>query len=81
MRGTARTDLDRIEKLKAGQGMLGAFAFGRGDLSRGVAGLGLEYGHRISDRWSAVARGELGYRYGEASAIEYNGLAAVRAIW
>ena len=52
MRDLARMELDRIDKLKPGQGMLEALAFARGDLEAGMFGGALEYGHRVTRRAS-----------------------------
>lgn len=72
MRDLARTELDRIDKLKPGQGMLEAFLFGRGDLVNGMGGGALEYGHRLNLNTSLFARAEAGYRYGADSGFGYN---------
>ena len=81
MRDAARIELDRIDKLKVGAGMLEAFAFGRGDLRSGIAGGAIEYDHRLSPTVSAFGRGELGYRYGSGSDLSFKALAGVRWIW
>ena len=78
MRDTARAELDRIDEIKVGAGMLEAFAFGRGDLDSGSIGGALEYGHRLSPSWSAFARGEIGYHYGDDAGLGYEGLAGLR---
>lgn len=72
MRDLARTELDRIDKLKPGQGMLEAFLFGRGDLVNGIGGAALDYGHRVAENGSVFGRAEAGYRYGENSGLGYN---------
>ena len=64
MRDLARAELDRIDELAVGDGLLEAFAFGRGDLRSGMLGGAMEYGHRVTEGLSIFGRGELGYRYG-----------------
>lgn len=83
MRGEARKELDRIEQLQPGEGVLESYAFVRGrggpfDFHHGIAGGGLDYSHRISDSWSAFLRGEVGYRYGNNSGLEYTALGGLR---
>ena len=74
-------ELDRIDKLKVGAGMLEAYAFGRGDLRDGQLGLGVEYGRRLRKTLSLFARGEAGYRYGAKSGLGYDALAGLRWRW
>lgn len=68
----ASDELDRIDKLKPGQGMLEAFLFGRGDLVNGMGGAAVEYGHRLNRSTSLFARAEAGYRYGLDPGFGYN---------
>lgn len=78
MRGLVRAELDRVDDLEVGSGMLEAFAFGRGDLHSGMIGGALEYGHRISPNASLFGRGEVGYRYGAQRGLGYEALAGLR---
>jgi hypothetical protein len=81
MRDTARAELDRVESLKVGQGMLEAYAFGRGDLSDGVAGAALDYGHRLSRSLSVFGHAEAGYRWGDSKGLGWEAMAGVRGRW
>ena len=78
MRDLARVELDRIDKLRPGQGMLEAFGFLRGDLVNGFGGGAVEYGHRLSESTSLFGRAEAGYRYGVNPGLEYNAVAGGR---
>lgn len=78
MRSEARTELDRIEQLEVGTGMLEAYAFGRGGLHSGIVGGALDYSHRIDKSLSAFAQAEAGYRYGSGAGLEYEALAGLR---
>ena len=78
MRGDARDELDRIEKLDAGRGMLEAYAFGRGNLSGGSVGGAIDYSHRLNESLSAVAQAEMAYRYGPSYGLEYRALGGLR---
>lgn len=71
MRDVASKELDRIDGLKSGQGMLEAFLFGRGDLHDGMGGGAVEYGHRLNKRDSIFGRAEAGYRYGADPGFGY----------
>ena len=72
MRQEATRQLDRIDRMKVGQGMLEAFVFGRGDLESGMLGGAVEYGHRITGQTSLFSRAEAGYRYGIDPGLGYN---------
>lgn len=78
MRQEATRQLDRIDLLKPGQGQLDAHLFGRGDLTSGQIGGALDYGHRISDEWSAFANAEIGYGYGQDHGLMWQALTGVR---
>ncbi len=78
MRDTARAKLDRIDKLRVKQGMLEAFVFGRGDLHGGSAGAALDYGHRISENFSAFARGEVGPHWGDKTGLGWETTMGIR---
>ena len=81
MRSEARTKLDRIEQWEPGKGHFEAYGYLRGHPYRSgpfdfQAGGGLDYQHRISNRWSAFARGEIGYDSG--SGLEFSALGGMR---
>lgn len=78
MRGEARKELDRIERLKPGQGVLEAYGYGRGGLDFGQVGGGVDYSHRVTDDLSAFLRGEAGYQYGAESGLHYSALGGLR---
>ncbi len=81
MRQEATRQLDRIDRLRVGQGMLEAFAFGRGDFVNGIAGGALDYSHRLSTSLSAFGRGEVGYNWGERQGLSWEAMAGVRGRW
>lgn len=81
MREAARTELDRVDELRVGQGMLEAYAFGRGSLSAGTVGGALDYSHRLSEGLSTFAHGELGYSYGDRAGLGFEALAGLRGRW
>ena len=58
-----------------------AFVFGSGDLSNGVAGLGLSYEHRYTDLWSGFVDGRVGFQYGPRRGLRYDVLAGIRGSW
>ena len=79
MRDMANSELDRIDRLRVGQGMLEAYAFGRGDLyGGGEIGGALEYGHRVTHGLSLYGGGEIGYRYGLDSGLGWQALLGAR---
>ena len=78
MRDLARTSLDRVDELAVGQGMLEAYAFGRGGLDHGQVGAGLDYSHRIRKNLSAFANGELGYGWGLNPGLGWKALTGLR---
>lgn len=78
MRSEATRTLDRIDALPVGRGLLEGYLFGRGDLDSGHAGLGLDYGHRVSVRSSVFARATAGYQYGAESGVVVDALAGWR---
>ena len=84
MRERADAQLDRIDKLKPGQGSVDAFLFGEGDLDGGKLGAALEYEHRLNEAFSAFGKGSLGYHYGnrpgipDSSRLGWDVLAGVR---
>lgn len=81
MRKGIGEELDRIDKLQPGQGMIDVFGFATGDLSRGSMGAGAVYGHRISKSLSAFAEAEAGYYYGETNKLGYEARAGFRGRW
>lgn len=78
MRQEATRQLDRIDLLDVGQGQLDAYAFGRGDLNSGQVGGVLDYGHRLSEEWSAFADAKIGYGYGREHGLMYEALTGIR---
>lgn len=70
-----------MDRLNPGQGRLDSYLFGVGGLTEGMAGAGLQYGHRISDSWSAYLGGRLGYRYGHQRGLGYEAKAGLRGTW
>ncbi len=78
MRDLARAELDRIDKLNPGQGMLEAFLFMRGDLVNGMGGAAVEYGHKLTAQDSLFGRAEAGYRYGADAGFGYSATAGWR---
>ena len=74
MRYLARVELDRIDELEVGDGLLEAFAFGRGDRHGGMLGGAVEYGHRVTDDLSLFGRVEAGYRYGDNRGFAWEAL-------
>lgn len=83
MRNEVTKELDRIDKLTSGSGSLEAFAFANwSELDRGSVGGALEYGHRLSPAWSAFARGEINYLYGDdRPGLGYAALLGMRWRW
>lgn len=77
----AAQELDRIDKLEPGRGQLDAFGFAVGDLDSGRIGVGVEYGHRITERLSAIARGTAGYSYGAERGFDYDAVIAGRWVF
>ena len=73
MRDSARIELDRIDALKPGTGLLEAYAGVRGNLMGGLLGGFVEYGHRVTPSLSIFGRGSVGYRYGNTRGLEYSG--------
>lgn len=71
-------ELDRVDRLEVGRGMLEAYAFGRGDLDQGSAGAGLDYSHRLSEDLSAFASGEICYHWGNRRGLEFSALTGLR---
>ena len=78
MRDLANSELDQIDRLRVGQGMLEAYAFGRGDLRSGMLGGALEYGHRVTPELSLFGRGEIGWRYGLDRGLGWQALLGAR---
>ena len=78
MRRESNVQLDRVDELDVGAGMLEAFAFGRGTLDAGMVGAGVDYSHRLTRGLSAFARGEVGYSYGSESGLGWKALAGLR---
>jgi len=81
MRGEAHKQLDRIEQLEPGRGMLEAYMLGRGGLRSGFVGGALDYSHRLDKSLSAFAQAEAGYRYGNSPGLEYKAMAGLRWVW
>jgi hypothetical protein len=81
MRSEAKAELDRIDQLRAGQGALEAYAGLRGDLTRGWAGGGLQYSHRLNSSSSVFGRGSIGYEYGDEYRLTYDALMGFRKVW
>lgn len=78
MRGLAKNELDRVDKLAIGTGMLEAYVFGNGNLKAGSAGVAVDYGHRVSKALSLFGRAELGYRYGSRQRLGYEAIGGIR---
>ena len=78
MRREATRQLDRIDQLRVGQGMLEAYAFGSGDFDSGSVGGALDYSHRVSESVSLFANGSLGYGWGIAPGLGWRAGAGLR---
>ena len=81
MRDAASKTLDSIDKLNPGTGSLDAYLFGRGDLTEGELGAGVEYRHRVNTNWSMFGNGSLGYQYGTNSGLGYSVRAGIRGVF
>lgn len=77
-RDEAKAELDRVDRMKPGSGRVDLFGFGRGTFGSGVAGGGVDYEHRLTRGWSAFARGELGYGWGESRGGQWKALGGLR---
>lgn len=78
MRDLTQTQLDRVDELAVGAGMLEAYAFGRGTLDLGQVGAGVDYSHRLSEGLSAFANGEIGYDWGNREGLGWRALTGLR---
>ena len=78
MRDLARSELDRIDKLMRGQGMLEAYMFGRGNFQSGSVGGAIDYGHRLSPSWSVFGHGEVAHYWGEQTGLGWSAMAGIR---
>lgn len=72
-----RGQLDAIERRKVG-GALDLYGFARQADRDGVAGVGIDYGHRITTDLSAFARGRLGTSWGASSGVWWDVLGGLR---
>lgn len=73
-----RPRLDEVERLPIGTGHLDFGLRGRGSLSEGFIGAGLDAEYRASKTLSLFGDAEVGYRYGPNPDLEWRALAGLR---
>lgn len=73
-----RPRLDEVERMSVGTGHLDFGLRGRGSLSTGFLGLGLDAQYRATENLSLFGDAELGYQYGDNRSLQWQAIAGLR---